>query len=104
MKKFLGIVFLALLWCNITFAKIIELDQGVKIKIPDGYEYVQFKRLEFFRGKAGEWGELSKSQFDNYIDEQQTPAHECCCNVIISITYSWQTHSLYFMYISVVMR
>ena len=72
MKKFLGIVFLALLWCNITFAKIIELDQGVKIKIPDGYEYVQFKRLEFFRGKAGEWGELSKSQFDNYIDEQQT--------------------------------
>ena len=51
MKKLLGIVSLALLWCNITFAKIIELDQGVKIKIPDGYEYVQFKRLEFFRGK-----------------------------------------------------
>tara|TARA_B100000989_G_C19436878_1_gene425523 strand:- start:47 stop:856 length:810 start_codon:yes stop_codon:yes gene_type:complete len=72
MKKVLGIVILGLLWCNITFAKIIELDQGVKIKIPDGYEYVQFKRLEFMRAKAGEWGELSKSQFDKFIDEQQT--------------------------------
>jgi len=70
MKKFLGIVVLGLLWCNIIFAKTIQLDQGVKIKIPNDYEYLQFNQYEFMKGNL-EGMEMSKSEIDEIIDQMQ---------------------------------
>ena len=72
MQKILGFGFLFLLWSNITFAKVIELDQGVKIKIPEGYEYVQFDRLKHMRSKRGEFKDLTESQFREFINKQQS--------------------------------
>ena len=71
MKKLLGIVVLGLLWCNITFAKTIQLDQGVKVKIPKDFEYLQFNQLEFMRGSF-EGMEMSKSEIDEIIDQMQS--------------------------------
>ena len=68
MKKLLGIVVLGLLWCNIIFAKTIQLDQGVKIKIPNDYEYLQFNQYEFMKGNL-EGMEMSKSEIDEIIDQ-----------------------------------
>ena len=68
LKNLLCIIVLSLLWFNITFAKTIQLDQGVKIKIPNDYEYLQFDWLEFQRYNA-EGLELSKSEIDKIIDD-----------------------------------
>ena len=70
MKKLLGILVLGLLFCNLTLAKTIQLDQGVKIKIPNDYEYLQFNQYEFMRGNL-EGMEISKSEIDKIIDQMQ---------------------------------
>ena len=70
MKKILGILVLGLLWCNTLFAESIELDQGIKVNIPKGYEYLQFDQLEFMRANM-EAMEVSKSKIDEIVDEMK---------------------------------
>ena len=61
---------LGLMCCNVTYAKTIQLDQGIKVKIPKNYEYLQFNQLEFLRGNL-QGIETSKSKIDEIIDQQQ---------------------------------
>ena len=70
MKKLLSIIVLGLLGCNILFAETIELDQGIKVSIPKGYEYLQFDQLELMRANM-EAMEVSKSKIDEAIDEMK---------------------------------
>tara|TARA_B100001057_G_C22688053_1_gene886563 strand:+ start:88 stop:885 length:798 start_codon:yes stop_codon:yes gene_type:complete len=70
MKKFLAIMVLGLLMAHNSFAKTIQLDQGVKIKIPNDYEYLQFKQYEFMKANL-EGMEMSKSEIDEIIDQMQ---------------------------------
>ena len=70
MKKLLGIIVLSLLWCNTLFAETIELDQGIKVNIPKGYEYLQFDQLEFIRVNM-EAMEISKSKIDQIINDMK---------------------------------
>ena len=69
-KKLLGIVVLGLLWCNTSFAETIELDQGIKVNIPKGYEYLQFDQIEFMRANF-EGLELSESEIDEIVNEMK---------------------------------
>jgi hypothetical protein len=69
MKKFLGILVLGLLWCNVGFAEILELDHGIKINIPKNYEYLQFDQQDHAR--ANMVGiDLSKNEIEDLINEQ----------------------------------
>ena len=70
MKKFLGIVVLGLLWCNVGLAEILELDHGIKINIPKNYEYAQFDQEEFQRANLQD--HLSKKELDDTIKETHT--------------------------------
>jgi len=71
MKKLLGIVVLGLLWCNTAFTETIGLDQGIKVNIPKGYEYVQFDQIEFMRANL-EGVEVSKSEIDKTVNEMKS--------------------------------
>ena len=68
MKKLLAIIVLGLTWCNASLAETIDLDQGIKVNIPKGYEYLQFDQSGFMRGNL-EGMEISKSKIDELIDE-----------------------------------
>ena len=70
MKKLLAIVVLGIMCFNVTYAEIIQLDQGVKVKIPKDYEYLQFNQLEFLRFNL-QGIVTSKSKLDEMIDRQQ---------------------------------
>ena len=68
MKKLLGIVVLGLLWCNIGFAEILELNHGIKINIPKNYEYLQFDQQDFAR--ANFKGVISENEIEDLLNEQ----------------------------------
>ena len=70
MKKLLGILVLGLLWCNVGFAEILELDHGIKINIPKNYEYAQFDQEEFQRVNLQDY--LSKKELEDLIEETHT--------------------------------
>ena len=48
MKKLLGIVVLGLLWCNISFAETVELEQGIKLNIPKGYAHTELNYKDYY--------------------------------------------------------
>lgn len=66
--KRIGFVCFFLLWFSTLLAKTIQLDQEVKIKIPENYEYLQFDQLKFMRANLEEV-EVSKSEIDEIIDQ-----------------------------------
>ena len=69
-KLFYTLLVLGLIWCNASLAETIELDQGIKINIPKGYEYLQFDQLEFMKANMATM-EISKSKIDETIDEMK---------------------------------
>lgn len=66
--KILQIIILALFWSNITIAEIIELDQGVKIKIPYGYEYTQYNQYQYTKINLEGIEGISQSEIDDALD------------------------------------
>ena len=46
MKKLLGIVFLGLLVCNITFAKTINIDDKILLNVPENFNYIKIETDE----------------------------------------------------------
>lgn len=46
MKKLLGIVVLGLLICNITFAKTINIDDKILLKVPENFNYIKIETDE----------------------------------------------------------
>ena len=46
MKKLLGIVVLGLLVCNITFAKTINIDDKILLKVPENFNYIKIETDE----------------------------------------------------------
>ena len=53
---------------NVLFAETIELDQGIKINIPKGYEYLQFNQLELMKLNF-EMMEVPKDKSDEMLDQ-----------------------------------
>ena len=47
MKKAIGIVVLGLLFCGNSFAELLDLGNGVKINIPNNFEYIQVDDKKF---------------------------------------------------------
>ena len=45
MKKLLGILVLGLLWCNVGFAKIINIENRVNLEVPNDYEYIELESI-----------------------------------------------------------
>ena len=66
MKKLISILVLGLLFSGVASAKTIELDQGIKINIPKGYEYLQFNQLDYMRKNSEGLG-MSKSKIDELV-------------------------------------
>ena len=71
MKKFFSFIILISFWINNLFAEIINLDQGIKINIPKGYEHLNYDQSEFMRYNL-ESLEISKSKIDEIIDQTIT--------------------------------
>ena len=49
MKKLLGIVVLGLLWFNTSFSQILNLDNNLEIKIPNGYKLYEINISEIIK-------------------------------------------------------
>ena len=45
MKKFLAILVLGLVWCNVGFAKIINIENRVRLEVPNDYEYIDLESI-----------------------------------------------------------
>lgn len=45
MRKVLTIWVLGLLWCNVGFAKIINIENRVRLKVPNNYEYIELESI-----------------------------------------------------------
>ena len=45
MKKLLGILVLGLLFCNVGFAKIINIENRVNLEVPNDYEYIELESI-----------------------------------------------------------
>ena len=71
MKKFFSFIILISFWINNLFAETINLDQGIKINIPKGYEHLNYDQSEFMRYNL-ESLEISKSKIDEIIDQTIT--------------------------------
>ena len=54
MKKFLAIVVLSLLWCNVGVGKILNLENRVLIEVPNKYEYFENDSASDFIDSAAE--------------------------------------------------
>ena len=52
MKRILVSFFVGLLWCTSTLAETVMLDNEVKIKIPEKYEFLQLDYIKFFKLNA----------------------------------------------------
>ena len=71
MKKFFSFIILISFWINNLFAETINLDQGIKINVPKGYEHLNYDQSEFMRYNL-ESLEISKSKIDEIIDQTIT--------------------------------
>ena len=45
MKKLIGILVLGLLWCNLGFSKIINIENRVRLEVPNNYEYIELESI-----------------------------------------------------------
>ena len=43
MKKLLGILVLGLLWCNLGFSKIINIENKITLDLPKNHKYIKFE-------------------------------------------------------------
>ena len=46
MKKFLGVVVLGLLWCNILPAKILNIENQILLEVPSSHKYIEYDNEE----------------------------------------------------------
>ena len=47
MKKFLAIVVLGLLWCNVGVAKIIKLNQEIYLDVPETHNFISLAYIHY---------------------------------------------------------
>ena len=71
MKNLLAIIVLGLLFGWNTQAEIIELDQGIKVNIPKGYEHLQFDQLILMKENLKSM-EVPKSKIDETLDQMES--------------------------------
>ena len=45
MKKIVIIWILGLLWCNVGFAKIVNIENRVRLEVPNNYEYIELESI-----------------------------------------------------------
>ena len=43
MKKLIGILVLGLVWCNLGFSKIINIENKITLDIPKNHKYIKFE-------------------------------------------------------------
>ena len=69
MKRILVSFFVGLLWCTSTLAETVMLDNEVKIKIPEKYEFLQLDYIKFF--KLNVKGILKPDEIKKTLQEQK---------------------------------